>query len=101
MSVSQLVFLLFVASQPSEQDPNLLLFRNDESVVKNVIASGEVAEAMVTSASVLYRWQDHPLFGELIDHVILRAYQERPREELRTELEGRLAVMQEGAPWEI
>ena len=101
MSLVYVALLFSLASQPTTPSDNILLFRTDENAVKNVISQGEIADAMVTCASALYRWQDHPLFGELVDHVIYRTYKGKPTGQLHKELDRRFAVLEEGAPWEI
>ncbi len=101
MSILPSVFLLFLASQPVDQMPVSTTFEHDEDYVRSAIESGDVARAMIASSSVLYHWQNDALFGEIIDHLMYRTYRNKPPEDLSTELNGRLAVIAQGAPWEI
>jgi tetratricopeptide (TPR) repeat protein len=101
MSVLPWVFLLFLASQPVDQMPVSTAFEQDEDYLRSAIESGDVARAMIASSSVLYHWQNDALFGEMIDHLMLRAYTNRPPKDLADEYQGRLMVVTPGAPWEI
>lgn len=101
MSFFQLAFLFLITVHSVDQNKVLSSFESDEKYVRAAIDSGDVASAMIASSSVLYHWQDSPLFGELIDHIILRAYKEKPAEDLRADLAGRLSLLQEGMPWEV
>lgn len=101
MAVLHWFFLLFLVSQSVDQIPIPSSFEADEDYVRSAIEKGDVAAAMIASSSVLYHWQNDALFGEMIDHLMLRTYAKRPGMDLRAEYRGRLAIMDSGAPWEI
>ncbi len=101
MSFFQLAFLFLITAQSVDQNKVLSAFQSDEKYVRAAIDSGDVAGAMIASSSVLYHWQESPLFGEMIDHVILRAYKDKPLEDSQPELDRRLNLLSSGAPWEI
>ena len=101
MSFFQLAFLFLITAQSVDQNQVLSTFQSDEKFVRAAIESGDVAGAMIASSSVLYHWQDSVLFGEMIDHIILRAYKDKPLEDSQPELDRRLSILSPGAPWEI
>lgn len=102
MSPISLLILVALAQTPTPTaSPALAAFQHDEDYVHNSIQSGDVADALIASSSVLYYWRNTPGFGELIDHVIFRAYRDRQGEELDDEIAWRLAMVEAGAPWEI
>ena len=100
-SLLQLVFLLTVVSQSVDPTPTPSAFEADENYVHAAIESGDVASAMIASSSVLYHWQNDALFGEMIDHLMFKTYLYRPPEEIMANLNGRLTLLDSGAPWEI
>lgn len=101
MLILQLAFFLFAVSQSSPQENTLLPFQTDAEYVRAVIDSGDVADAIIASSSALYRWQNSALFGEMIDHIILRAHKDKKTEDLVPELDHRLSIAKDGAPWEF
>ena len=101
MSILHWAFLLVIASQSVTPIPTPSQFEADENYVRSAIESGDVAQAMIASSSVLFHWQNDALFGEMIDHLMYRTYRNKTPEDLSTELNGRLTVIAQGAPWEI